>query len=700
MNSPSKTFKRLGIVGAAAVVGLVPIGVLSTSAYAVSSPSLLLASTVPNQTTNATNSFTVSNSSSAGSTETLTIQSNGEALPTNIADYTVTVGGANDTATADTAANTGLTASAAYLNLATAPTAGQAVVVTINGVVNPASGGVSFVDQASSDANMPPLTTNVETISSTSSAVATVASVNPQAFPGSSANPSTAAAEEFTVMGTSLVTGTGNSVLACFVPIGTATTIPTGGTTTAPCTLTAATAATSIVAATGASITSTEYQGSVAGLWAGTQYDVVLYNASTTTPPGGAATTTYASASATSTNTVVAAAVTTSPDGGALNFVPETGVRAVDSRLGLGLPANALTPGVAYPIPVTAFENQTSVPTNVPTGAAAVALNVTAVAPSEPGNLQVWESTTGSCVANSDLQSTVNFQQPQDTNNSTLVGLNGGGPVCVQDNGASVNVVMDVTGYATADYTPSSYGAGTRLLDTRPGAPSSENLVQGPLAGGTVYRLNTNEAAGTVVALNVTAVGPTAAGNLRIFPEPTSGAPAPSAVPNTAVATYIPGVDGGSFTITSVGNGGYIDLYSDTSGSVNVVIDQVGKFSTGSSVNAIVPTRMVDTRPGGVAAGGMTSFTAAPFATLPNNVPGTALGVVGSLADIQPSSPGYLVAYPGGETMPGTANIANFPGQTRSTTAFAAVNPANGMVTVSSVGATTNFTFDATAYIQ
>ena len=185
MNSPSKTFKRLGIVGAAAVVGLVPIGVLSTSAYAVSSPSLLLASTVPNQTTNATNSFTVSNSSSAGSTETLTIQSNGEALPTNIADYTVTVGGANDTATADTAANTGLTASAAYLNLATAPTAGQAVVVTINGVVNPASGGVSFVDQASSDANMPPLTTNVETISSTSSAVATVASVNPQAFPGS-----------------------------------------------------------------------------------------------------------------------------------------------------------------------------------------------------------------------------------------------------------------------------------------------------------------------------------------------------------------------------------------------------------------------------------------------------------------------------------------------------------------------------------
>ena len=109
---------------------------------------------------------------------------------------------------------------------------------------------------------------------------------------------------------------------------------------------------------------------------------------------------------------------------------------------------------------------------------------------------------------------------------------------------------------------------------------------------------------------------------------------------------------------------------------------------------------MIDTRPGGIAAGGTSSFTAVPFAALPTSVPANALGVIGTLTDIQPTSSGYLVAYPGGETMPGTANIANYPGQTRSTTAFAAVNPSNGTVSVSSVGASTNVTFDAAAYVS
>ena len=327
----------------------------------------------------------------------------------------------------------------------------------------------------------------------------------------------------------------------------------------------------------------------------------------------------------------------------------------------------------------------------------------------------------------------MNFQPPQDTNNSTIVSLLNG--VCVQDNGAPVNVVMDVTGYTTTATgvtagpstfaSPAMYLSGTtgtgqygsRILDTRTGATDAIPTVQGPLAGGTVYRFNAAAgsadssvplAGGDVVALNVTAVGPTSAGNLRVFPEPGTAAapapPAPSGVPNTAADTYIPGVDSGSLVITTVGADGYIDLYSDSAGTVNVVIDEVGVFSSSagsaSSVTGITPVRMIDTRPGGVAAGAMTTFTAAPFAAIPTDVPSDALAVFGDLADIQPTSPGYLVAYPAGETMPGTANIANYPGQTRSTTVFAAVNPSNGQVSVSSVGAMTNFTFDATAYIN
>jgi hypothetical protein len=160
--------------------------------------------------------------------------------------------------------------------------------------------------------------------------------------------------------------------------------------------------------------------------------------------------------------------------------------------------------------------------------------------------------------------------------------------------------------------------------------------------------------------------------------------------------TTISGLDGSLQVITTVGTGGYVDLYPDSGGTVNVVVGEVGVAQPGASLTGLSPTRMIDSRPGGVAAGGTTTFTAAPFAAIPSD----ALAVVGDLADIQPTSPGYLVAYPGGTTMPGTANIANYPGQTRSTSVLAAVNPANGMVSVSSVGASTTFTFDATAYIS
>ena len=753
MNSPTKTFKRLGIVGAAAVVGLVPIGVLSTSAYAVSvSPtnSLSLASTVPGQTTSATNTFTVTNAFTGTAPETLTITPNGgESLPNSPVDYSVTVGGTADTLTA-ASSTPGGTASPAMLDLTTAAGAGQVVVVTITGVVNPTPGpnSVFFTDQASSDSAMSPLNTNTVTVAGAASVAATVTSVNPQAFaagtegaagttPAGFTPPSLPAADtpyattitgqQFTVMGSGFsTTGTGPTV--CFVP--------SPGTIPSSCTGTGVVAVANTISTTVTTpstyrldvVSSTELQGVVSGLTAGDQYNVVVFNSG-------------AAASATSANTLVAASGNTNtvPTAGALNFVPESGVRVVDSRVGLGLPASALTPGVAYYVPAATFENSAAVPTNVPSNAQAVALNVTATAPASAGNLQVWapvNAGANNCVANSDAAATVNFQPPQDTNNSTVLALQQG--VCVQDNGASVNVVMDVTGYTTtttganpqtpaaeAFLAPDSFRTGNtgamsgqyggRILDTRPGSTDAIPGIQGPLAGGTVYRFNAVAgsadstlplAAGDVVVLNVTAAGPTSVGNLRVFPEPTTGAantpapPAPSGVPNTAAVTYIPGVDGGSSVVTTVGADGYIDLYSDSAGTVNVVIDEVGVAQPNSSVTGITPVRVTDTRPGGVLAGGTTSFTAVPFAALPTSIPPNALGVLGTLTDIQPTSPGYLVAYPGGETMPGTASIANFPGQTRSTAIAAAVNPANGQVSVSSVGASTNFTFDATAYVS
>ena len=719
MNSPTKTFKRLGIVGAAAVVGLVPIGVLSTSAYAVAGtpqPTLSLSNTTPgNTTTVATNVFTTDHAVSAGGTTpgTITITplatvgSPLEFLTTTTATVSFTPAGGTatpDPVTTSVAANGDpLVITLNGANAVGIP-AGAAVTVIISNVTNPPvsnttpSDTVFVSDTTSADTNEAAVNSTQVVVTTASSATPTVATVNPQAF-------SLGGGELFTVTGSGFtspaVAGAAGppvvnaSPVVCFVLAG--TTAPSSCSPTAV-DVTGSTTVANVAASNVSAPTSTEVQATAPALTKGMDYNVVVYNYN---QAAGA----YTTASTTSASTLVAVSANAG-----LNFVPESGVRAVDSRIGEGLPSGALQTGVAETIPLATFENTSAIPTNVPAAPTAIALNVTAIGPSGAGNLQVWSAAT--CTTNADAASTVNFQAPQDTGNSTVLAVNGAN-VCIQDNGAAVNVTMDVTGYAASGgfAAPPAAPASPRLLDTRP--TSQVGSLQGPLAGGTVYHFAPGNGltAGDVVALNVTAVGPTSAGNLRVFPEPASGMPAASAVPNTAVDTYIPGTDGGSMVITQVGGTAtnpYIDLYSDTAGTVNVVVDEIGSFpivgtvgTTSSSVQAIAaPIRTEDTRPGPVAAGATTNVTVAPLGSGSSFIPANALAVAGSIADIIPSGPGYLVAFPGGETMPATSSINNYPMQTRSNNALVAINPSNGMISVANVGATTNFTFDATAYIQ
>ena len=694
MNSPSKTFKRLGIVGAAAVVGLVPIGVLTTSAYAVSGtpqPTLSLSSTVPAATNvAATNVFTTDHLLPTGGTITITPGATvGTALTlTGTATVSVTPPGGSAATEAATAS-----AAAGVLTITTTGAAipvGSVVTVTDTGITNPGGSDTVFVSDTTSAeaANEAAVNSTQVGIANPSSTTPTLTTVNPQAY-------SSAGGEMFTLTGSGFFANTGAnpSPLVCFVLAG--TTSPTGG-----CTAAAPNGVVTVAPATGVSApTSSEIQGTAPALSAGHQYNVVVYNYNLAANPAA-----YTAASATSASTLVA--VSTS---GTLNFVPENGVRAVDSRIGLGLPSGALQTGVAETVPLSTFANSPSVPTNLPTiasGLTAISLNVTAIGPTSAGNLQVWAAAT--CTTNADTTSTVNFQSPQDTGNSTVLAVAAGDSICVQDNGAAVNATMDVTGYATTGgFDAAPVGTTARLLDTRPATEAGG--LQGPLAGGTVYHFNPNMVGtgftpGEVVALNVTAVGPNSAGNLRVFPEPATGMPAASGVPNTAVDTYIPGTDGGSMVITEVGGtmaAPYIDLYSDTAGTVNVVVDEIGTFAGTSNVKAIAsPLRTEDTRPGPVAAGATTNVTVAPLGSGSSFIPANALAVAGNIADINPSGPGYLVAFPGGETMPATSSINNYPMQTRSNNAIVAINPSNGMISVANVGATTNFTFDATAYIQ
>ncbi len=561
--------------------------------------------------------------------------------------------------------------------------------VAITGVTNATNPStVFFSDTTSADLTTPAVNTNTVSIGNAVSAVPTVTSVNPTAV--------TAAGSPFTVVGSTFNTTT--APVVCFVAVGTTAPAP-GATAATTCPSTPASGYAPATGVTTTTETSTEIQGTSPTGLADGAYNVVVYNYD-------ASSTSYLAASATSANTEVTIRA-------GLNFVPENGVRVADSRLGTNLPRGTIAAGTTVAMPVaTAFTQSLTLPTNIPAAATAVTVNITAIGPSAQGNLQVTTTTGAACPTTSSSTpvtgtSTVNFQPPQDTNNQTVVSLAGGVTyVCIRANGSPVNATVDVTGYSLAGaFTPSAH----RILNTIPGQTSTGTAtsgLQGPLHGGIAYRFadTANLTAGTTVALNVTAVGPTAQGNLRAFPEPgnaaTGAPPAPSNVPAIATNTYIPNVDGGTLVVTQVGLDGYIDLYSSTAGLVNVVVDEVGTFPTGSSVHSVgQPYRLFDSRPGGLASGASATVNAAPSNSGSYFIPSSALAVIGQLSDITPAAQGNLRTYASGDVIPNTASAANYPGQTRENEAMSALNPTTGQFSIYSSGSSTNTTFDATAYV-
>jgi hypothetical protein len=694
MRKSAKTIKRLGLVaGAGTVAGLMPIAGLS-AAYATQPagpPTLALSSTVPGATATATNTFTTTGAIAAAGTITINSLStsgpstgaNAETLPAYVAavagppavpsNYVVTVGGTNDPVTG-VAGGAGDTET---ITLTNAVAAGTPVTVTIAGVVNAtAASTVYFSDLTSGDTTAANTNTvNVTAATPAASAVATVSSVNPTAVP-------TGTATDFTLTGSNFYGTAGSATVpdVYFIPAGTA----------APATPALAALTPGAGAATVTSVTTTQLQGTSPTTFAApaptsnTSYNVVVYNVGVPTTTSG-----FEAPSATSAST----ALYESPN---LNFVPENGVRVADSRVGLSLPNGAIASGTTVGFPVTALENSATMPSNIPAGADAVALNVTAIAPASGGNLQVTNS--GTCATTTSTTpeigtAAVNFQPGQDTSNTIVVPTTAAF-LCIRDVGAPVQVTLDATGYINNG---SFTSADAPLLDTRPSRQFGSLL--GPLAGGQVYSVGTGLVAGTEVALEVTAVAPTAPGNLRVFPEPASGPPAASGVPDTAAVNYVPGTDSGSYFLTTVGASGNIDIYSDSTGTVNVVLGDAGTFTGSSLVASTAPYRILDTRPTGIASGSSVTVTGSPSGSGSVFTPGDAVGVFGQLSDINPSAQGYETVYPAGAAVPNTASIANYPGQVRENTAFAPLN-SSGQFSIASVGGTTNSTFDVSGYIS
>jgi Bacterial Ig-like domain (group 1) len=336
-------------------------------------------------------------------------------------------------------------------------------------------------------------------------------------------------------------------------------------------------------------------------------------------------------------------------------YVPVTPKRLVDTRTGQGdLQTTSGSTAPKGPLMANQLYEYNYYSTDLPLDAAAYAFNVTAIKPDSAGNLRVGPS----CNEGSDVPSTslINYQKGKDVANFVIVPR--GCSLVIYSDSSKANVAIDFAGYYPniggqniQDVRPP-----TRIVDTRTGLGGST----GAIAGGSSRAFQVAGVGGIdpdakAVALNVTAIGPTSVGNLRVYPD---GA----AVPNTSNINYIRGQDKAAFVVMDLPANGKIRVYSDY-GSANVAIDAFEYYPATSTLVTSVPTRILDTRDTG-------SLTANHAMSIPvaghGGVPADAEAVLVSVTGIHKAdSTGYgnLRVYPTGASVP-TVSTLNYVSKT------------------------------------
>ncbi|WP_432456764.1 SpoIID/LytB domain-containing protein [Cellulomonas iranensis] len=159
----------------------------------------------------------------------------------------------------------------------------------------------------------------------------------------------------------------------------------------------------------------------------------------------------------------------------------------------------------------------------------------------------------------------------------------------------------------------------------------------------------------TAVVLNVTAVGSTGPGHLRVWP-------AGSAMPSTSVLNTAPGRAQASLVTVGVGGDGKVSLYNAL-GTTHYLVDVLGYYTTdlaaGSRYVAASPVRAFDSRESGPVGAGATRVVdvAAPLGVARGDVQ----AVTVNITTAQAAGEGYVVAY-GSGARPATSSVNLTPG--------------------------------------
>jgi hypothetical protein len=410
------------------------------------------------------------------------------------------------------------------------------------------------------------------------------------------------------------------------------------------------------------------------------------------------------------------------------NFHPLAPARILDTRTGNGHPG-----GVA---PLTAGDGRSTAPTDaqraadaashelkvtgrggVPaTGVSAVVMNVTAVDASDPGYLtvfpkpprglrnprdpnEVWNDQSSFLDAYP-TTSNLNFAAGDTVPNLVLARVGAGGQVRMDNYVGTVDVVADVVGWFDDGVGPTSGFVGMaprRLLDTRTGlggigrrfSSGNQRMLRFAGVGGV-------PATATAAILNVTAVDPTSAGFVTVWP---SGQDRPLASTlNTA-----PGRTRPNLAVVKLGRGGAVSLYDyQDTGGTDLVVDAVGYVdATGHQTTSIDPNRLLDSRTG-------LDTPARPWAsgeartvqvTGRAGVPVGAAGVIVNLTATLPSAAGFATVWPAGGSRPLASNLDFVAGDNVPNLVFVGLSR-SGRLSLYNYGGTTHFVLDVVGFVR
>jgi subtilisin family serine protease len=232
------------------------------------------------------------------------------------------------------------------------------------------------------------------------------------------------------------------------------------------------------------------------------------------------------------------------------------------SNFNCNAPGGALGPGVTRTVQVTGCAS-------VPSGAAAVAVNVTVTGPTAPGFLSVFPANLVSTQTSS-----LNFVAGLTVPNLVVTQLSPSGAIKLfNSNGFSfTHVVVDVVGWFDTDRS-SNAGlfvplAPNRVLDTRvTGTPVGPGQAPTFVVAGTGGVPSSG--AGAVV-MNTTVTDPTSAGYLTVFP-------ASAPVPNSSNLNFVAGQTVPNLVMSGLSPGGAVK-YFNFLGFTDVVFDVSGYF--------------------------------------------------------------------------------------------------------------------------